>query len=64
MRSVSYTHLDSHFSGNVSGLAMEYKLLGFEQKIKIKERFFVKGLEKRIELISRLLEQMCIRDRR
>ncbi len=47
---------DSHFSGNVSGLAMEYKLLGFEQKIKIKERFFVKGLEKRIELISRLLE--------
>ena len=47
---------DQHFAGNVSGLAMEYKLLGFEQKIKIKERFFIRGLMQRIALVGRLLE--------
>jgi len=47
---------DHNFGGNVSGLAMEYKLLGFEQKIKIKERFFIRGLRRRLDLVSRFLE--------
>ncbi len=47
---------DNNFGGNVSGLAMEYKLLGFEQKIKIKERFFIRGLRRRLDLTGRFLE--------
>lgn len=41
---------DENFAGNSSGVAMEYKLLGLEMIVKIKERFFRTGAKKRIEL--------------
>lgn len=46
---------DEHFAGNLSGVAMRYKLLGLEQLTSIKERYFREGLRQRIRLISRYL---------
>jgi len=46
---------DEHFAGNLSGVAMRYKLLGLEQLTSIKERYFREGLRCRIKLISRYL---------
>ncbi len=46
---------DENFVGNSSGVAMKYKLLGFEQLGKIKERYFKRGLVKRIKMICRIL---------
>lgn len=43
---------DENFVGNASGVAMKYKLLGFEQLGKTKERYFKKGLRQRLKLIS------------
>ncbi len=41
---------DENFVGNSSGVAMEYKLLGLEMITKIKERYYKKGLRKRISI--------------
>ena len=46
---------DEHFAGNLSGVAMRYKLLGMEQLTAIKERYFREGLRCRVRLISRYL---------
>lgn len=46
---------DESFAGNASGVAMRYKLLGFEQIVKIKERYFREGLKKRIRLFCNVL---------
>lgn len=46
---------DENFAANASGVAMKYKLLGFEQLAKTKERYFKKGLRQRTELISNVL---------
>lgn len=46
---------DEHFAGNLSGVAMRYKLLGLEQLTAIKERYFREGLRHRIRLLSRYL---------
>lgn len=46
---------DENFSGNTSGVAMEYKLLGLEMVTKIKERYYRKGLRKRIRLFCNFL---------
>lgn len=46
---------DEHFAGNLSGVAMRYKLLGLEQLTSIKERYFREGLRNRVRLISRYL---------
>lgn len=46
---------DEHFAGNLSGVAMRYKLLGLEQLTSIKERYFREGLRNRVKLISRYL---------
>lgn len=46
---------DEAFGGNLSGIAMSYKLWGLEQICGIKERKFKKGLQRRIELMSRAL---------
>lgn len=43
---------DENFSGNVSGVAMEFKLLGLENITKIKTRYYKKGLRKRLRLIA------------
>ena len=45
---------DENFVGNASGIAMKYKLLGFEQLGKIKERYFKKGLRQRLKLMSNI----------
>lgn len=43
---------DENFVGNSSGVAMEYKLLGLEMITKIKERYYKKGLRKRLSIFS------------
>jgi len=42
--------MDENFAGNTSGVAMEYKLLGLEMLTKTKERYYRKGLRRRISL--------------
>ena len=49
---------DEAFGGNLSGIAIKYKLIGLENKVAIKESLFKKGLQKRIELISAILDVM------
>lgn len=58
---------DENFVGNSSGVAMEFKLLGMEMHTKIKTRYFVKGLHKRIKifcdylgLLDLCMESKCI----
>ena len=46
---------DEKFAGNSSGVAMEYKLLGLEMLTKIKERYYKKGLRKRIKMFCHFL---------
>lgn len=48
---------DEAFSGNVSGVAMRYKLLGLEQLTKIKERWFREALRERLKLFAAFLER-------
>ena len=43
---------DENFAGNVSGVAMEFKLLGLENITKTKESGFITGLRRRLEIIS------------
>lgn len=47
---------DECFSGNVTGVAMKYKLFGFEQITKIKERYFREGLQERLMLLCKYLK--------
>ena len=46
---------DENFVGNSSGVAMEYKLLGLEMITRTKERYYTKGLKKRITLFCNYL---------
>ncbi len=46
---------DDAFGGNLSGVAISYKLWSLEQMCAIKERKFKKGLQRRIELITNIL---------
>lgn len=46
---------DESFGGNVSGVAMEFKLLGMENITKIKTRYYKKGLRKRIKIFTNFL---------
>ncbi len=43
---------DEAFGGNVSGVAMEFKLLGLENITKIKTRYYKKGLRKRLRIFA------------
>lgn len=52
--------MDENFAGNVSGVAMEYKLLGLEMITKVKERNYKKGLRKRIRLYCNFLGMKAI----
>ena len=52
--------MDENFAGNVSGVAMEYKLLGLEMITKVKERNYKKGLRKRIKLLCNYLGMKAI----
>lgn len=46
---------DDHFAGNSSGVAMEYKLLGLEMLTKNKERWYRRGLRKRLNIFLHYL---------
>lgn len=46
---------DEEFAGNVSGIALQYKLWGMEQNTAQKERKFKKAIQRRIELICNYL---------
>lgn len=46
---------DEAFGGNISGVAMEYKLLGMENITKIKTRYYKKGLRKRLRIFANFL---------
>lgn len=46
---------DDKFAGNVTGVALQYKLWGLEQKASQKERKFKKALQRRIKLITNFL---------
>jgi SPP1 family phage portal protein len=46
---------DEHFSSNLSGVAIRFKLWGLEQDTVNKERKFKKGLQRRFELISSVI---------
>ena len=49
---------DREFAGNSSGVAMQYKLLGLAQLIRIKERWFREGLRGRMRLYAAFLERV------
>ena len=46
---------DRTFGSNLSGVAIKYKLMGFEQHVRNKERYFAKTLKKRFELYVNFL---------
>ena len=46
---------DESFAGNLSGVAISYKLWGMEQITATKERKFKRALQRRIELITNIL---------
>ena len=46
---------DEYFSGNVSGVAMKYKLLGLEQLARLKERWFREALKARLRCFAHFL---------
>jgi len=46
---------DAKFASNASGVAMRYKLLGFEQLTRTKERWFTEGLRSRLKLFIHFL---------
>lgn len=46
---------DKDFASNVSGVAMQYKLLGLNQITKIKERYIKEGIRERIKLFSNIM---------
>jgi len=48
---------DESFGGNVSGVAMEFKLLGMENITKIKTRYYKKGLRKRLRLFGTWMQK-------
>lgn len=51
---------DEAFSGNASGVAIKYKLIGMEQIRSRKEVAFRKGLQRRIELIADMLRTKSV----
>lgn len=51
---------DESFGGNVSGVAMEFKLLGMENITKIKSRYYKKGLRKRLRIFCNFLSKKGI----
>lgn len=46
---------DEQFAGNSSGVAMKFKLLGLEQLVRIKERWFREALRERLRRFSSFL---------
>ena len=46
---------DESFSGNLTGVAISYKIWGMDQVVAVKERKFKKALQRRIKLITNIL---------
>ena len=46
---------DQNFAHNASGVAMRYKLLGFEQLVRIKQQWFTEGLRLRLKCYANFL---------
>lgn len=46
---------DENFANNSSGVAIKYKLMNFENRVSATERYFVKALQRRVELICNIL---------
>ena len=57
---ISYTPnmSDNEFAGNLSGVAIGYKLFNFEQHIKDKESYFERGLMQRLKLYYNYLKTL------
>lgn len=53
---------DEKFSGNVSGVAMAYKLLALENLAKVKERFFIAGVKRRLKLLKTMINKKTLTD--
>ena len=47
---------DKDFGGNISGIAMQFKLFGLNQLMKKKDRYTVEGLRERMKLFNTILE--------
>lgn len=47
---------DENFANNASGVAIQYKLINFENRVGMTERYFKKGLQRRFELICNALD--------
>lgn len=43
---------DERFAGNASGIAIKYKLFNLEQRILVKERWFIRGLRERARVMA------------
>lgn len=46
---------DENFSQNASGVSIEYKLMNFENRVSVTERYFKRGLQRRFEMICNFL---------
>jgi SPP1 family phage portal protein len=46
---------DESFGNNLSGVAIKYKLMGFEQQVRNKERYIASSLKKRFALYNNYL---------
>lgn len=49
---------DSFADSSASGISLRYKLLSFENRVAVTERYFKKGLQRRWELICELLNKL------
>ena len=47
---------DKDFGGNISGIAMQFKLFGLNQLMKKKDRYTVEGLRERMKLFNTILK--------
>lgn len=46
---------DENFSQNASGVSIEYKLMNFENRVSVTERYFKRGIQRRFEMICNFL---------
>lgn len=51
---------DKEFAANASGVAIKFKILGFDQNIITKERYFKKGLQRRFEIYNGVLHTKSV----
>lgn len=53
---------DESFGGNLSGVAIKYKIIGFLQMVKDKERYIKSGLKRRFKLYNNLYMLMGMKE--